>query len=423
MLLHTSSLRWCYLFLGLLLISCHPITPLAMTQGAISETQTTSPPALPMASSTPKSPFTAVPTLLTTEAATQTTLTTSTNPKIDLDLRVSYITYEYDNKNEILTSQFWVLYPPYQSPQLLYRTGDGNQDHIISSVFWSHNNRLAAFAHLAGDQSHIAFSVFDTITQEVYPLSETFSIDRPFQTQFDVEWSFDDRWLYLEYEDIEQFIHAQIVNIETKETYPLDHSTQDVLTAWSPIVADEFAYISRKDFPNPGGDVICVGKVSQNTPLRCTEKFSVLIGGNTFSWSSDGEKALAVAGNNTKTFRYLLLDLNTMQWKLFLTLSETWLNLSENWSPDNQFIVFYNYNQGLHLLNVSDENPKLIRVSDLESAHPLGWLSDSQVLIFQADYSVYAVNPKDLHNVELVEDFTALLKTKTPIYQIDLMKD
>lgn len=421
MLLRASSVRWYYLFLSLLLVSCVPITRADNTRHAILGVQTTSSPSLPMTTSKPKSTVTAVPSLLANEAATQTVLSTSTYPTINVDLRVSYITYAYDDRNEILASQFWALYPPYHSPQLLYSTGNGNQAHIVSSVFWSHNNRQAAFAHLVGDQAHIAFSIFDTITQEVHPITKTFSVEGPFQIQFDIEWSFDDRWLYLEYEDIEQFFHAQIVNTETKEPYPLDHSTQDVLAAWSPVLTDEYAYISRKNYPNLGGDVICVGKAGLNTPLRCTEKFDVLANGNSFSWSSDGEKALVVAGNRAETFSILLLNLNTMQWKPFLTLPGTSLNLSKYWSPDNQFVVFYYYREGLHLLNVSDEKPELIRISDLERVYPLGWLSDGRALIFQSDFSVYAVDPRDSHKVILVEDFTTLPEAKTRIYKIDLM--
>lgn len=73
------------------------------------------------------------------------------------------------------------------------------------------------------------------------------------------------------------------------------------------------------------------------------------------------------------------------------------------------------------MLNVSDEKPELIRISDLERVYPLGWLSDGRALIFQSDFSVYAVDPRDFHKVILVENFTTLLETKTRIYKIDLM--
>lgn len=423
MLLHTPLLRWRYLFLGLLLISCSPLTPVAKTAEASFVVQTTSTPTLPIPSSTQKLVVTVRPTLPISEAITQTPVATSTYPQIEADLRISYITYLY-NGDELLSTKIWVLYPPYRSPQLLYSTGNGNQDHIISPLFWSHNNRQVAFAHFVGDESHFAFSIFDTITKQVISLTEVFAfrIVRPYSNEYDIQWSFDDKWISLEYFDFFQFSNAMIVNIESKKVYSLDYATQDEFAAWSPIIFDEYAYISRKNYPDPGGDVLCIGKAEHIKPLRCTEKFNILNSGNTFSWSNGGQKALITASNDTEFVRYLMLDLNSMQWSPFLTVSEGYSHISRYWSPDDQFIVFYGHG-GLHLLNTSDNKPKLNLVSDFERARPVGWLSDGRVLIFQADYGVYTINPHESSDVGLVDDFTTILKDKTLQYQIDIMKN
>ncbi len=131
----------------------------------------------------------------------------------------------------------------------------------------------------------------------------------------------------------------------TQNTYSLESLSQDEFTSWSPVVDDEYAYISRPNFPEAGGDLLCIGKIDRDEPVLCIDQFEdySLSSGNQFSWKLDGNNAFILAGNDTGTY-YLEIDFKKNQ--VTPTISIDGYQLSNFWSPDDRWIVFY----GLYLM-------------------------------------------------------------------------
>lgn len=347
---------------------------------------------------------------------------TNTPRPSEVALRVSYVTTEIDGQNEVFQSKLWVLYPPYNSPQLLYTTENGKHDYIISAPVWSHSGKQVAFAHLGGDRQHIAFSIFDVEKQELVRVTDDLVSNDPDNTNYIMKWSNDDQWLYLDY--FLDFSNGQIINVMTGESLKLNSRTQDELLEWSPVTGDQYISISRKNFPNPGKDVLCLNTVTNRASPKCFEDLGyTLLSGNTFSWSADGEKALIVAGDSSENFSYIVLNFNNMNWKLIL-VSE-YFEPFNIWSRNNRWIALAAYRRGIRFLDVTQEQPKLDIVTEVKYPQLLGWLFNGQAMVYQSEYAVYSVNPEKPSNSNLIKDFRSLLKDEYKVYRnysIDILE-
>lgn len=352
--------------------------------------------------------------------ASPTQKAASTPGSSDVGLRVSYVTVKLDDRNEVIQSQLWVLYPPYDLPQLLYSTGDGKQDFIISPPVWSHDGKRVAFAQLAGDKRHIAFSVFDIGTKALTQLTDKLEFDQPFNSKYTVKWSNDDRWLYIDY--FFNFSNGQIVNAASNVSYKMEGRTQDELVGWSPVQYDQYVSISRKDFPDPGGDILCLHQVMKTSPIKCFEDLDyTLLSGDTFSWSADGEKALIVASDDGGKFSYILLNFSDMVWQpIFVT---EYFEPFSIWSSDNQWVALSAYRRGIRFLNMGQKHPNLDSKLEVEYPRLLGWSLDGQSMVYQNGYTIYSVNPNEPSNSSEIIDFRNLLGETYKVsrnYSIDI---
>jgi hypothetical protein len=434
MFFHTSLHRACYqlslagILFGIVLSACGPKIVNLPVQNSQSSTQELIK-TLVVPTHRLESSATQQEILLPTKVPITPTITAIENPElVKVDFRVTYQTYELDDKQEVRKSQLWVLYPPYQTPQLLYGTEEGNHNLIASMVVWAHNGHQAAFVHYVGDNNHVALSILDTQTHKLSQVTEVFSIEDPSHTVYTMSWSFDDQWIYL---DLNYgFVDGRILNTQSHEAYLLDQKKQDELVAWSPTAFDEYAYISRNDFYNLQDDTICIGKAIQKTPPKCSEIYNHLVPvstypfvwhiGHTFSWALHGKQALVITGSGGPDATYLLFDFDKEQWKI--VLSGELFFLSNYWSPDGKWIIFYDFTRGIYLLNILNETPQLIPVTDSQnSAIPLGWLSDGSKLIYQDQFAVYAFDPNNPSESVLIKDFSSVLKSLTNDFQIDLL--
>lgn len=341
----------------------------------------------------------------------------------EIDLRITFQTVKVGDANELIASYLWVLSYPYQHPRLLHVIDKGNQNHIVSPVYWSHAGDRLAFVHLVADESHIAVSILDMKTDELVQFTESISCEDPYATSYIIRWSIDDRWIYLNMDD--GFIHSRIIDTSTKDRYQMNQLTQDELVAWSPVEVDEYAYISRKNYPEPGRDMICIGKVNQTTPEKCVEspEGQVILSpytfrGNTFSWSLDGEYALVASMANDPLIHYMLLDFRNDLWSNVL-VDKQYL-LSNDWSPDSQWVVLFEYRKGLRLLSPIAETAQLIEVSNSQNPLPLGWILEGNLIVYQDEYAVYYFSPDGPEKPILIYDFESVL-SETAIYQIDLV--
>lgn len=339
---------------------------------------------------------------------------TNTPQSSDVALRVSYITTEVDGQNEVVKSQLWVMYPPYNSTQLLYTTKNDKQEYIISPPVWSHGGKQVAFAHLGGDKQHIAFSIFDVEKQQLTQVTDNLASSDPNNTSYIMKWSSDDQWLYLDY--FLDFSNGQIINAITSKSFKLNSHTQDELLGWSPVIGDQYISISRKNFPNLGGDILCLNRVTDIVPLKCFEDLGhTLLSGNTFSWSADGEKALIIASDSSDKFSYIMLNFNNMDWKPVL-VSE-YFEPFNIWSPNNRWIALAVYRRGIRFLDMRQEHPKLDFVAEVKYPQLLGWLFNDQAMIYQSEYAVYSVTPEETSNSSLIKDFRSVLRDKYKVYR------
>ena len=345
----------------------------------------------------------------------------STLQTFDVGFRVTFVTYKLDDQNEVIKSDLLVLYPPYEFPQLLFSTENGKQDYILTRPFWSHDGQRVAFAELAGDEQNIVFSIFDIETKEVIQITEKISLDQPFSSNYTVKWSSDDKWLYLDY--YSDYSNGQIVNTMTKECVRMEYRTQDELVSWSPVVADQYVSISRKNFPDPGGDILCLNEVGDKKPLKCFEDLNyILLSGNTFSWSPKGDMALIEVSDSSENYLFVSLNFIDMEWELLLV--DKYFELFNFWSPNDRWIALYAYKKGINLLDIDQGHPKLIPVTVLENPQPIGWIPNDQRMIYENEYAIYLANPEELENSILIEDFSSLLRDKYQVYNtysIDLM--
>ena len=430
--LHRPSLLLT-LFCLLLLASCSPQvlptqTPISQVQNTAASAATATPPPAPTASPTEKVETPTATPIPPTLPPTPTVTATPFKP--DVKLRITYHIAEYDSANEFVKSDLWVLYPPYQSPQLIYTTNKSNY-RVLQRHFWAHDGRRLAFVHIVGDERHVALSVLDTQTGQVTRLTETFSLMAdPYQMIYHLIWSWDDRWLYMDMND--GSIDSIIVNTQTKEVVPMKIRTQDELVAWSPLRPDEYAYISRRSFPEVDGDHLCLGRVGQSEPLACYESpdDQVLLGTSLLnsatllpgsSWSLDWKKALIYSGPSKTNWMF---DIQSGEWKPSL---QGPLHYYSYWSPDGQWVVGCDLKKGVYLIGgVQQERQSRIQVSDEPDMCPLGWLPDSNSFVYSSvslekgDYAVYASTTDNPTQPVLVEDFTSLLKDYY-YAQIDLL--
>lgn len=407
-------------FLAFVIVSCVPSTPGSPEQSAVYKATQTA--VLPSESPIVKPAETLYPPTETTIVSLSTKTVPRTPQTVDVSFRVSYVTNELDDQNEVIRSNLWVLYPPYDSTQLLYSTENGKQNNIISSPCWSHDGRRVAFAHLAGDEQHIAFSISDIETKEVTQITSTLAFDHPFNSSYTIKWSSDDQWLYLDY--FFNFSNGQIVNTMTKESFKLDSRTQDELAGWSPVVGDQYVSMSRKNFPDTDGDILCLNHVREKEPLKCFKDLDyTLLTGKIFSWSPNGDRALIVVNDDIGNSSYLLLDFTDMSWELLFV--NEYFEVVDSWSPDNRWVAFYHYERAgssIYLFDMDQEVPKLVLVADKrENSRLIGWLSNGQWIVYQVKNKIFMVNPIEPGQPILLNDFSNLQKYEYQIFQVDIL--
>jgi hypothetical protein len=377
----------------------------------------------PSFTSTPilKPEFTVTPAEVTSVPTPLNVLPTNTPREvykpINLEFRITYVIYEEDTNNKIVGSKLFVLDPPYENPQLIFSSEGNDQTNVLFSQFpWSNNYQKLVFSEQTKSGSKLA-SIYDRSTGEITPLIT--SIEEDYHIILNkFNWSIDNRRFYIPvYEGFA--IRSQIIDIISGEINALDYLTQDELLAWSFTNPDQFVLITRPNFPETGGETISVREIGITEPLISIRDFqNYLLLSDNFSLSPNGELAVIGAISQNGTPVDLLLNFKTGEWKVVLQNQD--IPVTKYWSPNNKWIVFNRFNNGLFLLDI--EKPgRLIQISSSDSAIPISWLSDSSMLIFQDGSGVYGVFPEKPENTFLIQDFSSILQGIAPFFQIDLI--
>jgi hypothetical protein len=358
----------------------------------------------------------------TPKIPTPTLTPTKTKPVelLEINFRLIYATFVKDDNGEILETNVWVLEPPYQIPQLLYTFQRDVRLTFYAGFFVSHDRTRFAFQHFTeNDLLTVGIGGFENeeLEQLIEPIpSEDYQV-----FLYRNDWSQNNNWLHILTEDFYQFVWSAIVDTDTKERHFLDYRTQDSFLAWVPTETDQYVYISRPNFPEGGGETINIGRVGSSAPLKSITDFSdyILTSRRYFSLSSDGEKCVLLATDKDRNQVYLLIDFTTATWEELLF--DVNIPVRDYWSPDGKWLVFIESHEGFFFLNIQDAGEDLIRVAASGYATPIGWLTDSSMLVYQERYEVYGVNPNVPRNPILIQDFSYVLQDAAPYYQIDLI--
>lgn len=315
-------------------------------------------------------------------------------------VKISYVTYEQEE--DFSSSVLWLVEEPFEVPRELFRTGE--QDFITSDdVVWSSDGQRIAFIYYNA-ASLETLSVIDTNSVEIkesYSISDhLFGKDSSAWLSLGLgsrSWSFRDKWIvvllhYREHENDSEHSKPIIVNTENHQYHELNNNIEFV--SWSSLNPDRFLYIDRTDSQD-GILSINIGEIGKENPVASIQDLGKRAPyyKSQLSWSNGGNYAISVSSYSQVVF----IDFVKAQWKT-LNYRPPQVSSPSIWSPDDQWLVFYE--QGKALLwpiGYADEPTVKLVPRSSGQLSPKVWSPDSNMLIVQDGMRLLSVSPEDVN--------------------------
>lgn len=335
----------------------------------------------------------------------------------DLSFRITFATYKESGNRTKGTVAY--VDPPFANPTVVYSSSLELPEFgiaISKSYAWSHDFQKLALEH-RNDSEGVSISIIDLAAEETSNiLASNSANDRIMVDSY--SWSIDDRYFISEIFD--GYASTSIItDLQTNTSMQLNYQFQEELLGWSPVDGDQYVKISRPDFPDFGGDILTLNQVYRSTPLITLSDFDAeTLLSNVFSWSPDGTLIIVGAQTESGLFSHYLIDLTTNQHVSLLPGFR--VPVSRLWSPNNRWVIFYRFDDGIYLLDVGSPE-EVLAVPNSSSATLINWLPDSSQFIYLLDNRIYSVSPLAPDSPVLLDDLSDILDSLGPHFRIDLL--
>ncbi len=307
------------------------------------------------------------------------------------EMYANYNTGRNEPVNAGEKTEVFILEPPYLEPRQIHefdpRIVGGYND-----LSWSHAGDKIAFIKIMSDQLVVSVLNIETMREKLFYTGINEAVITP------LYWSADDTRLAFSVMlmDYDYRIKTIYLNLTTSV---VSHSPNwKEFVAWSRHRPDEYLYIQHHYTKEPNYPytvlrderVVSIGKIGVDAPLVTISDLGEYTPRRSFhlSWSPDETFAIAAV--------YEAPGIRTIKINFF---DESWISLEytardgrpDMWSPDGQWMVFWQEYESYHLWAVEHEETPTVLLPLQERVHPLGWTSDSQFLFVRDGDDLFAL--------------------------------
>jgi hypothetical protein len=301
--------------------------------------------------------------------------------------------------------EYWILEPPYEVPR---KVAEVDGDLYTSLAVWSHSGDKIAYVKIENGQMILVTVNVNTLESESFPIPAN-------QPQPDVPyiyWSYDDRWLAIQYkmEDNFDIDRTIIVDTNTRESRLFENGAE--FCEWFRYPTDQFLFL-QKDIgtPSPSPEDSLVGEISihvkrvaDDTPslvINQMLKYTTWVPYCNLTLSPDGKIAIVVGSDGVIS----KFDLVNGSWEKLPGQIKgerpyPWLW----WSPEGRWILVSTGGKDLFFWDFYQDQPTSqipLPVNNYLGA--VEWTGDSEWVVYEDEKGFYAFNPNDQQRLKIFD--------------------
>lgn len=328
-----------------------------------------------------------------------TPLSTPTREYLEWNMKIAFVSLQ--GSNETFVSHLWVIdLPELEARHLIdFRSAATSSECRVS---WSHDGQLIAFGHHTGENK-VAVSIVDVVDSTVEQLEFSFPLD-PFNIGNSStinlshdSWSLDDQWVQVTlgyFEPDSNFPIKQEFVLSTVDDQVIELDKQIEFVAWSRSTPDQFLYILHPE-SEMEYSTVHIGQIGLDEPVVSIldlGKYSPDIRFN-IDWSPDNTRAIATSYDaGTRNTSVVLIDLQHEMWELLYEQQS--YDEIPFWSLNSKWVAIW-HKDGLYVWEIDKTDQPSTKISlQTELITLLSWLPNNNWLVYQADDTLYAVDPE-----------------------------